>query len=285
MKKLKIAGYLLFFCLLSFSGFCVHAYLELPPACVLDEKTVHVSIDDCADCLKNLCSPDIRSVFDVPFFRQLKEWHERFDARFTCYIYAKSGKFSITEIPDSFRKEFEEQSDWLKFGYHSTYRDIRKTKAQSGKEFAVAFARANKEIDRFAGKSARSEILRLDYFFAKESWMPSIYRGKTRYLLGPDSEGRKAYTLSAVDSSRLWEKGFFPFNGVCVCGGGGGYLRTDARYEKMGVLAWWDLENMRDQVRIVIFTHEWAMSPGVISRMESSFRWFVDNRYKFVCSY
>lgn len=101
----------------------------LPPPCRSDHKEVHVSIDDCVKCLQELSTPGIVSIFDVEFFRQLKEWHDRYNAKFTCYIYGQTAHFSLASIPGRFKKEFQDEADWLKFGYHASHQGIEQTQA------------------------------------------------------------------------------------------------------------------------------------------------------------
>ena len=179
-----------------------------PPESLSEKKCVHVSIDDCWISLSRLSSPQVKSIYDVPFFANLRKWHESYGAKFTCYVYGGVGgnaPFSLKDVPAKFRGEFADASDWLKFGFHATCNDIEKTKAQSADEFAENFARINSEIDRFAGTCSRAKTLRLDYFFAKENWLQVIFSAGTQNLLGPDSAGRKAYSLDKTQSRQLWE--------------------------------------------------------------------------------
>jgi len=254
------------------------ALKSLPPECTAERKIVHVSIDDCARALARLRDPAVKSIYDDPFFSQLREWHEEFGAKFTCYVYGEIAGFSLSEVPTKFREEFSAASSWLKFGFHAPSSDIEKTRAQTAEEFAENFSRVNAAIDVFAGTNARSTVLRLDYFFAREEWMPAIYSAGTRHLLGPDTAGRKAYALDEAASEELWTHGALPFDRNEQMGGG--YIRTDARFEK-NFLPWWTLENLRDQERIVVFTHEWAMSAKIRFLMRLSFGWFRDHGYEF----
>ncbi len=204
--------FLIALCLCVFGGAAgtFIAVKSLPPECTAERKVVHVSIDDCQRALACLRDPAVKSIYDVPFFAQLKEWHEAFGAKFTCYVFGESSDFSLSEVPTVFREEFSAASSWLKFGFHATSTGIEKTRAQTAAEFAGNFAKVNSAIDAFAGTEARSRVLRLDYFFAKEDWIPEIFSAGTQTLLGPDTAGRKAYALSDAESSELWTRGSLP---------------------------------------------------------------------------
>lgn len=190
-------------------------------------------------------------------------------------IYMARPLISVWLVFQGVLKEFQDEADWLKFGYHASHQGIEQTLALDGKQFAAAFTRVSQEIDRFAGDASRSRKLRLAYFFAKKEWMATIIQMQTEVLFAPDSGKRIAYALSEQESALIWKQGFLSISG------GGQFQRTDLRYENMHY-TWWDLEQIRDQDRIVIFTHEWAMDDKVISRMVSSFKWFIQNGYHFI---
>lgn len=253
---------------------------SLPEECNAPEKVVHVSIDDCWKALADLSEPNVKSVYDVAFFKTLREWNERFGAKFTCYVYGSvesGGKnFDIANVPEKFKAEFQNAADWLKFGFHAPTSKIEETKKQTAPAFEKNLTRINASIDRFAGNASRTNVLRLDYFFAEADWVPSLLNAKTRILLGPDTDGRAAYSLTESQSAALRERGFLDEE----MGGGIQYVRTDARFEQM-VFPWWTLSNLRNQERIVVFTHEWAMGRRVRFFMEQAFGWFQEHNYKF----
>ena len=254
-------------------------HFSFPGEYISAEKIVHVSIDDCVESLQKLTMPDVNSIFEVAFFNQLFEFHRQYGSKITCYVYARKDDFDLSLVPDRFKKEFEASCNWLKFAYHSSHFDIEKAKLENENEFSQSFFWANTQIDRFAGKCARAQILRLDYFFAKSGWISSIVEGGTKYLLAPDMGGRKAYALSKEESQLVFKKGFLPFDSNQPSRGG--YWRTDLRYENIFWIRW-ALEKLRDQKRIVVFTHEWAMDRQVRARMETSFKWFNKHGYKFI---
>ena len=265
------------FCLVAGTAGTVVALRSLPPECAAERKYVHVSIDDCWQALARLSAPETKSVFDDPFFARLKTWHEAYGAKFTCYVFGETENFSLSDVPEKFKDEFAAASSWLKFGFHASSSGIEKTRAQSAEEFAENFAKTNAAIDAFAGTDARTTALRLDYFFAKDEWMPAIFAAGTRRLFGPDTPGRKAYALDAAASAELWARGelAFPHDQM-----GGGYARTDARFERI-CLPWWAMAKLRDRERIVVFTHEWAMGRRVRFVMDESFQWLREHGYEF----
>lgn len=226
---------------------------SLPPENVSPNKTVHISIDDCVQCLIAISDPKVKSIFDVEFFKKLREWNTRYGAKFTCYVYARNGDFVISSIPDRFLHEFNEASDYLKFGFHATSSNFEETKAQGRLSFTYSFINTNREIDRFAGQNSRSRILRLDHFFARPEWALSLF-SETDYLLAPD-DNRSAYWLPPADSRSVKSNGYLPYDATSIPSKGKGFWSTDARYDNI-FWTWYALEKLRHHERLVIFTHE-----------------------------
>ena len=100
--------------------FSVYIYVSVPIPSNSPNKIVQISFDDVYLCIKDL-KDTLRytSVFQQPFLKSLKELHDVYGAVFSLYVYEKADNFVITEVPDKFRNEFIENSEWLKFGYHA----------------------------------------------------------------------------------------------------------------------------------------------------------------------
>lgn len=76
----------------------------------------HLSFDDVSLSLIDLYNnkDNYRSIFDNKFFNMLKVFHEKYGMVVSCYVYGDDVKF----INDTFKKEFLDNSNWLKFGFH-----------------------------------------------------------------------------------------------------------------------------------------------------------------------
>ncbi|MBR5157428.1 MAG: hypothetical protein IKW59_06650 [Clostridia bacterium] len=116
-------------------------------------------IDDVIWVLRDLTRQKPKSIFDNPFFKILKNAHEKYDLKTqlnlfyrTDYYYGMD-EFTLAEVTDAYKEEFKANSDWLKLGFHSfqefpdyphvnsTYDDIYKL-----------FNTIKNEIIRFAGE-------------------------------------------------------------------------------------------------------------------------------------
>ena len=92
---------------------------------------MHFSFDDTIASLRDLTdNADLyASIFDQPFFAVLKSLHDSYGAVFSCYCFYQILNpddnslidFSLEDATDLYAAEFAENSDWLKFGYHSLH--------------------------------------------------------------------------------------------------------------------------------------------------------------------
>lgn len=116
-------------------------------------------IDDVIWVFRDLTRQRPKSLFDNPFFKILKNAHEKYDLKTqlnlfyrTDYYYGMD-EFTLAEVTDAYKEEFRANSDWLKLGFHSfqefpdyphvnsTYEDIYKL-----------FNMIKNEVIRFAGE-------------------------------------------------------------------------------------------------------------------------------------
>ena len=183
--------------------FSVYIYVSVPIPSNSPNKIVQISFDDVYLCIKDL-KDTLRytSVFQQPFLKSLKELHDVYGAVFSLYVYEKADNFVITEVPDKFRNEFIENSEWLKFGYHAI--EPRFDKKEQSLEFERSFLNVKKSILHWAGKSSLAPCLRLHYYFADDNMIAILKKYRVYHLLGADDEGRISYNLNRLQSDSLY---------------------------------------------------------------------------------
>lgn len=96
---------------------------------VFGKKIMHISFDDTNNAFADLTTNanTYTSLFDSPFFAVLKEMHDTYGAVFSCYcfysVYTDDTRgtlvFTLANCTTKFKDEFEANSDWLRFGFHS----------------------------------------------------------------------------------------------------------------------------------------------------------------------
>lgn len=123
------------------------------------DKKAYFFIDDVIWVFRDLTRKRPKSLFDNPFMNVLKTAHERYGMKVQLNLFMRTDffygtdEFSLSEMTDAYKKEWEESSDWLKLGFHSKqefpdypwinadYDDVKKV-----------FDGIKNEIFRFAGE-------------------------------------------------------------------------------------------------------------------------------------
>ena len=122
-------------------------------------KKAYFYIDDTIWVLRDITRQKPKTLFDNPFMNMLKTAHDRYGVKTqlnlfyrTDYFYGND-EFTLADVTDAYKAEFEASSDWLKMAFHAkqefpvyphinaTYEDIRDI-----------FQNIEKEVIRFAGE-------------------------------------------------------------------------------------------------------------------------------------
>lgn len=133
-------------------------------------KQAFCFIDDVIWCLRDITRQKYNSLFDNVFFKMLKKAHDDYSMTVQLNLFYRTDffygdeEFTLAEVTDAYKTEFETNSSWLKFAFHAkqefpdypyvniSYEDVKKNYT------AVA-----NEIIRFAGEKSLSNALVLHW--------------------------------------------------------------------------------------------------------------------------
>ena len=127
----------------------------------MEKKYYYFFIDDVIWALRDLSREKPDSVFDNPFFKALKTANEKYGMKTQLNIFYRTDyyygmdEFTLADVPDTYKAEFEEASDWLKFAFHAKqeFPDYPHVNA-SYDDIRTLFEMIKKEVFRFAGKNS-----------------------------------------------------------------------------------------------------------------------------------
>lgn len=93
---------------------------------------IHFSIEGVIKELKDIHDIMPNSIFDIPFFRILKEIKENYGISTTLYVYEKMEGFELNQLPKKYWDELR-KNHWIIFGWYGerencTYQDIKAQK-------------------------------------------------------------------------------------------------------------------------------------------------------------
>ena len=125
-------------------------------------KKVQFFIDDVIWVLRDLTRERPKSMFDNAYMAMLKKAHDEFGVKVQLNVFYRTSfwygddEFSLSDMTDAYKKEWEQASDWLKMGFHSKeewpdYPYINADYSLVDSNFKLIKG----EIVRFAGKCSR----------------------------------------------------------------------------------------------------------------------------------
>ena len=124
-------------------------------------KKAYFYIDDTIWALRDITRQKPESVFDHPFMNMLKKAYDMYGVKFqlnlfyrTDYFYGNDD-FSLADVTDAYKAEFEANSNWLKFAFHAKqeFPDYPHINARYEDVYDV-FKDIEREVFRFAGKNS-----------------------------------------------------------------------------------------------------------------------------------
>ncbi len=88
-------------------------------------KKTFFFVDDVIWCLRDLARNHPHSMFDVPYFKMLKTAHDKYGLKIQLNLFYRtdffygSDEFTLADVPADYKKEWEDNSDWLKLAFHA----------------------------------------------------------------------------------------------------------------------------------------------------------------------
>ncbi len=120
-------------------------------------KRCNFFIDDNVFFLTDLARQKPRSLFEHFYLKKLREIHHATGMKFTlnCFFRNDHDPFEISAVPDCWKSEWRDNSDWLRLSFHarSEFPDRPYQHADAG-TLAADFDLVRGEIERFAGPEA-----------------------------------------------------------------------------------------------------------------------------------
>lgn len=124
-------------------------------------KKTHFLIDDVIWVLRDITRERPASLFDNPFLKALKTAYEKYGVKTQLNLFFRTSAFygnddfSLSDVTDCYKSDWEEASSWLKFGFHAReefpdYPYVNATYDNVYKDFKAV----EKEVFRFAGKDS-----------------------------------------------------------------------------------------------------------------------------------
>ncbi len=113
-------------------------------------------IDDNIYFFRDIAQNKYKSLFDCFYLKGLRELNQKYDTKIVLNIYYTDGEqFNLTQFPDRYKGEWQENADWLKLAFHAYANDPdRPYEYATPKRLIDDLDLVNEQIYRFAGEEA-----------------------------------------------------------------------------------------------------------------------------------
>lgn len=217
---------------------------------------IHFSIDDVINNFRWIYLNRPQSVFEVPFFKKLKEWYIKYGISCDLYVYEIGDGFQLSDLQDQYWEEFRQTASWLKFGWH------RRKAGELTDDIETEIAsliRIKSLVCSKISQEAWSDTVRLHKWKGDKKLLQCLREHGIKNLL-TSYDGTLSYDLREEDQLLLNNEGVIykePFS----------YIKTDIRLDYLSSEL--DVNNTVDFLEdyfgrhkkkgnIIAFCHEWA---------------------------
>lgn len=122
------------------------------------------SVDDNIRFLQELTEGEYSSVFEHPYLKMYKRLHEKYGTKFQLNLFYTMNGFDLSMMTDKYKKEWQENADWLRFSFHS--RSDAPPFPYKDSEYAEVYRDCqdvHREVRRFAGEECLSYFITVHY--------------------------------------------------------------------------------------------------------------------------
>lgn len=165
-------------------------------------KGYRLSVDDNIRFLAELTQWEksknrVASIFDHPYLRIYKEAHDLYGAAIHLNLFYEAGAsvtagvnqppsyFNLSMMTNSYKAEWEANSDWLKLSFHSRREfPAFPYKYSARSELTADYEDVKREILRFAGEPCFSEVTTIHYGSCSDEGLSELKRLGVKTLMG-----------------------------------------------------------------------------------------------------
>ena len=135
--------------------------------------------------LRDLAHDDARSLFEHPYLAFWQRMHREYGTKVHAGIYLECPGFHLSEFPDRFHAEWQENADWLRLAFHARAaepaRPYLDTPAEQVEQDYLA---VTEQILRFAGHALLSPFTTIGSAEATREACRALHRQGVRGLAG-----------------------------------------------------------------------------------------------------
>lgn len=244
-------------------------------------KMYHFSIDDVSDVFYDLSKNQDRydTIFENDTLNWLKDLHDKYKVVTTCYVFYENENFSLAQSTNKYKQEFLDNSDWLRFAFHSKNGATAYSSGGGGQNLSEDYKKTMIALENIVGSDSIDNVIRMQSFQGekKDIIEISLYQHEPLAGLLTADDMRRSYYLNDKDSRFIFSHDIMLKDNIY-------FVSTDLRVEFIRSVdkkikefesgAW------NNQTEILeIFTHEWELNDENKCKIEKISQWALSKGY------
>ena len=242
------------------------------------KKQFTFTIDDNIWFLREVTNGEYPSLFSHPYSRSLKELHEQFGVKIQLNLFYQDSLFTLAEMTEKYKDEWEQNADWLKLSFHSLLENRYPYENSDYQEVYGDCQKVQNEILRFAGKNSLAKTTTVHCCRTTEEGVRALVDCGVKGLLGlfgEDEETRTSYALPEVFAERLRR-------GEIVCVNEVTFAKIDVILNLFDIPSILEqLRDLRDRNVIRVMIHEQFFYPDYV-RYQPNFKEKLEATFSYL---
>ncbi|MBR5157594.1 MAG: hypothetical protein IKW59_07490 [Clostridia bacterium] len=152
-------------------------------------RKAYFFIDDVIWVLRDIAREKPKSIYDNSFMKMLKKGHDDYKMTVQLNLFYRTDffygndEFTLADMPDTYKKEFEEAKDWLRFAFHAKqeFPDYPYINA-SYEDVKANYEAIVGEIKRFAGEKSISNAVMTHWLPMSKDGCRALYDCGVKFL-------------------------------------------------------------------------------------------------------
>ena len=170
-------------------------------------KSYCFTIDDNIRCFREIAERGLKSIFDHPYLSLLKCLREEYGAKVQLNMFYndRDTDFNLSMFPDTYKREWQANADWLKLSFHSLANDYRPYEKSGYDEVYEDCKKTHDEILRFAGAKCLAKTTTVHFARMTAEGVKAVQDLGVQGLLGEfgtDEKPRTPYDCDLADSDK-----------------------------------------------------------------------------------
>lgn len=169
-----------------------------------NNKIITLSFDDTVDIFIDLFDKnnDYKSVFENSTLAWFKFLHEKYNVTISCFVFYQDEKFNLLQCDGRFLPEFENNSSWLRFGFHALDKNTIYGTNDDSLEIVTDYENTINALKNIVGNSCIDNVIRLQSFQGTKNEIKGLIKLDDEPIVGllSSDDGRNNYYLSNVNN-------------------------------------------------------------------------------------